>query len=114
MGGEATGAVRKKGGTYDNAALQTPTLSMMSMKQKELSEKRPLLANSHAIENKWVIKSKRVRRKENAGENMKGCFAMLLKTHVEKMSGFGLSMILLKIKHLNRPFHDIYDNKGSY
>ena len=63
---------KKGGGTYGNAALRTPTLSMMSMKQKELSENRPIFANSHAIENKRVIKSRQERQKENAGGKYEG------------------------------------------
>jgi hypothetical protein len=39
---------------------------------------------------------------------------MLLKTHVEKMSLCGLSMMLMKINELQLPFHDVDENKGSY
>jgi hypothetical protein len=38
---------------------------------------------------------------------------MLLKTHVEKMSVYGLSMMLMKINELYVPFHDVDENKGS-
>jgi hypothetical protein len=39
---------------------------------------------------------------------------MLLKTHVEKMSDCGLSMMLMKTRHLHESFHDIYENKGTW
>ena len=42
---------------------------------------------------------------------MKGSFAMLLKTHAEKMSLSHLPTILLKIRHLNSALHDVYDKK---
>jgi hypothetical protein len=38
---------------------------------------------------------------------------MLLKTRVEKMSVYGLSIILMKINELYVSFHDVDDNKGS-
>jgi len=38
----------------------------------------------------------------------------LLKKHVEKMSIFSLSTILMKINELNHPLHDVDENKGSY
>jgi len=41
-------------------------------------------------------------------------FIKLLKTHVEKMSAFRLSMIFMKTKELNHSFHDVDEKKGSY
>jgi len=41
-------------------------------------------------------------------------FSKLLKTHVEKMSAFRLSWMLMKIKELNNSFQDIDEKKGSY
>jgi len=38
----------------------------------------------------------------------------LLKTNIEKMSAFRLSMMLMKIKKLYGSFHDVYEKKGSY
>jgi hypothetical protein len=37
---------------------------------------------------------------------------MLLKTHVEKMSAFGPTMMLMKTKELQASYHDVDDNKG--
>ena len=45
---------------------------------------------------------------------MKGSFVKLLKTNVEKMSVFSLSMMLMKQKELDRSLHDVDENKGSY
>jgi len=45
---------------------------------------------------------------------MRKNFIKLLKTNVEKMSTFRLSMMLMKIKELCSPFHDVDENKGSY
>ena len=41
-------------------------------------------------------------------------FHKLLKTHVEKMSVFGLSMMLMKTNELYHSFQDVDENKGSY
>jgi hypothetical protein len=90
---------KKGGGTYGNAALRTPTLSMMSMKQKELSENRPIFANSHAIENKRVIKSRQERQKENAGGKYEGMFRDVVENTCRKNVWF-------------RPFRDIIENKA--
>ena len=38
----------------------------------------------------------------------------LLKTHVEKMSVFCLSTMLMKTHELNPSLHDVDENKGSY
>jgi hypothetical protein len=38
----------------------------------------------------------------------------LLKTHIEKMSAFGLSMIFMKTKELSHPFQDIDEKKRGY
>jgi hypothetical protein len=48
-----------------------------------------------------------------AGGEMKVSSIMLLKTHVEKMSVQGLSMMLMKINELYVPFHYVDDNKDS-
>jgi len=41
-------------------------------------------------------------------------FGKLLKTNIEKMSVFRLSTMLMKRNELNRYFHDVDENKGSY
>jgi hypothetical protein len=41
-------------------------------------------------------------------------FANLLKPHVEKMSTFPLSRMLMKQKELKESFQDVDENKGSY
>jgi hypothetical protein len=45
---------------------------------------------------------------------MRLTFCKSLKTHVEKMSVFRLSMMLMKPSELNRSLHDVDENKGSY
>ena len=45
---------------------------------------------------------------------MRLSFRKLLKTNVEKMSVFRLSMMLMKTNELNRSLHDVDEKKGSY
>jgi hypothetical protein len=51
---------------------------------------------------------------EKKGEKLGKNFFKLLKTHIEKMPVFRLSMIFMKTNELNHSFHDITENKGSY
>ncbi len=39
---------------------------------------------------------------------------MLLKTHIEKMSAFSLSMMFMKINELDASLHYVDEKKGSY
>ena len=39
---------------------------------------------------------------------------MLLKTHVEKMSGLAHPTMLMKTSNIEFICHDVYENKGSY
>jgi len=41
-------------------------------------------------------------------------YVKLLKTHVEKMSVFRLSMILMKTKELTSSLHDVDEKKHGY
>jgi hypothetical protein len=41
-------------------------------------------------------------------------FIKLLKTHIEKMSTFRLSMIFMKTNELEHSFQDVDEKKGSY
>ena len=41
-------------------------------------------------------------------------FRKLLKTHIEKMPDFRLSIMLMKKNELNRSLHYVDENKGSY
>jgi hypothetical protein len=50
---------------------------------------------------------------KKGGLKMKPSLAMLLKTHVEKMSHFGLTTISMKLKGLFRPCHDVYEKTGA-
>jgi len=43
------------------------------------------------------------------GENMKVTSIMLLKTHIEKMSETGLSIISMKIMHIEAALHYMYE-----
>ncbi len=44
---------------------------------------------------------------------MRLTFSKLLKTNVEKMSVFRLSMMLMKTNELNRSLHDVDEKKGE-
>ena len=44
---------------------------------------------------------------------MRLAFCKLLKTNVEKMSVFRLSMMLMKSNELNRSLHDVDEKKGE-
>jgi len=41
-------------------------------------------------------------------------FRKLLKTHIEKMSVFRLSIMLMKTQELNRSLHYVDEKQGSY
>jgi hypothetical protein len=45
---------------------------------------------------------------------MKLSFSNLLKVHVEKMSTFRLSRMLMKLNELYHSFQDVDEKKGSY
>jgi hypothetical protein len=40
-------------------------------------------------------------------------YAKFLKTNIEKMSAFRLSMMLMKIRELHLSLHDVDENKGE-
>jgi hypothetical protein len=44
---------------------------------------------------------------------MRLAFCKSLKTHVEKMSAFRLSMMLMKTNELNQSLHDVDEKKGE-
>jgi hypothetical protein len=44
---------------------------------------------------------------------MRPPFSKLLKTHIEKMSVFRLSTMLMKTRELNRSLHDVDEKKGE-
>ncbi len=44
---------------------------------------------------------------------MRLIFPKLLKTHIEKMSDFRLSMIFMKKNELGHALHDVDENKGE-
>ena len=69
----------------------------------------------YVIENTVVSLSSAARvMKKKGGEKMGVSCVKLLKTHVEKMSLFSLSTMLMKTNELNHYLHDVYENKGSY
>ena len=72
-------------------------------------------ARIYIIETKIVsqfITTRAMRKKK--GQKMGLNCPKLLKTNIEKMSAFRLSMMLMKIKKLYGSFHDVYEKKGSY
>jgi hypothetical protein len=57
--------------------------------------------------------SRRAAAKKARGENMKVTSIMLLKTHIEKMSETGLSIICMKTMNIEDALHYIDENTGS-
>jgi len=51
---------------------------------------------------------------EKKGQKSRRNFFELLKTNIENMSEFGLSMIFMKTNELSRSFQDVDEKKGSY
>jgi hypothetical protein len=67
----------------------------------------------HLTENKQVTKIAAIlgaRKKKR--QEIRVYPHKLLKTHVEKMSAFGLTMMLMKTKELQVSYHDVHENKG--
>ena len=69
----------------------------MSMKLKDLADS----AVARVVEKKGELKMGRRFRK-------------LLKTHIEKMSAFRLSMIFMKTNELTPSLHDVDEKKDTY
>jgi len=67
----------------------------------------------------YVIEIKKVnlscpgQGEKTRGEKMKDSLAMLLKTHAEKMSIYGLLAMLMKISQLHHVSGDVDDNTCS-
>jgi hypothetical protein len=51
---------------------------------------------------------------KKTGQKTPLIFAKLLRAHVEKMSTFRLSRMLMKSNELKGFFQDVYEKKGSY
>ena len=51
---------------------------------------------------------------QKKGVKMRQNFTKLLKTNIEKMSGFGLSTMSMKAKELHLSLHDVDEKKGRY
>jgi hypothetical protein len=86
----------------------------MYQKTKELSIYGEALKKLYVTENNHVISFAASGLKKTRGEKMKVTSIMLLKTHVEKMSETGLSIICMKTRNIETALHYIYENKGSY
>jgi hypothetical protein len=86
----------------------------MYQKKKGLAVNSEDLVKMYLIETKIVIKFSlagitKKRGMKNLGLN----FFKLLKTHVEKISIFRLSRMLMKPKKLKHPFQDVGERIGS-
>ena len=68
----------------------------------------------HVIDNKRLISKRRIRTEKKGGPYLKDRAIMLLKTHIEKMSYFCLTTMLMKTHGLNQFNHDVDENTGSY
>ena len=75
--------------------------------------KRENLTEIYVIENTTVIRFRGGQARWKKRElKMSRNFRKSLKTHVEQMSAFRLSIILMKTNELNSSFHYVDDNKG--
>jgi len=72
------------------------------------------LAKSYLIEKRLLIQSSAARVMEKKGElKLRLKFPKLMKTNIEKMSVFRLSMMLMKTNDLHYFLHDVDENKGE-
>src|SRR5271157_759996 len=72
------------------------------------------LAKSYLIEKRSLIQSSAARVMEKKGElKFRLKFPKLMKTNIEKMSVFRLSMMLMKTNDLRHSFHYVDENKGE-
>ncbi len=86
----------------------------MYQKVKELAINSENLAKNYTIENKILILSSAARAVKKKGDkNMRLMYVKLLKTNIEKMSTFRLSIILMKINELENFIHYVYEKKGE-
>jgi hypothetical protein len=72
-----------------------------------------IFAKIYVIEIKRVISFCPDQGEKTRGEKMKDSLAMLLKTHVEIMSIYGLLAMLMKISKLQRVSGDLDENTCS-
>jgi len=85
----------------------------MFQKQNGLAMNRENLAEIDVIEIKWFIWFCDGQGREKKGElKMRRTFPKLLRTHIEKMPVFRLSMIFMKTNELEHSLHDIGEKKG--
>ncbi|HMD85077.1 MAG TPA: hypothetical protein VKO18_10295 [Terriglobia bacterium] len=72
------------------------------------------LEKSYLIEKRSLIQSSAARVMEKKGElKFRLKFPKLMKTNIEKMSVFRLSMMLMKTNDLRHSFHYVDENKGE-
>jgi len=75
---------------------------------------RENLVNVYITENKIVILSSAARvRGGGKGKKTRSNFCKLLKTDIEKMPVFRLSMMLMKANELSLSLQDVDENKGG-
>ena len=74
---------------------------------------RCLVQNRMSMINKKLIQSTIRCCPEEKGKKLRAESCMLLKTHIEKMSDYRLSKMLLKTRYLQLALHDIHENKGT-
>jgi hypothetical protein len=73
------------------------------------------LAKTYVIDTNIVSLFPGGQGREKKGElNMRREFGKLLKTHIENMSVFRLSTMLMKTNELKPSLHDVDENKGGY
>ncbi len=71
-----------------------------------------ILIEIYPIENKKVSLSPTAGLTEKSGKKMRQNWVKLLKKHIEKMSVFRLSKMLMKLNELNTSLQDVNENKG--
>ena len=87
----------------------------MFRKQKELLTRRKNLVKMDVAEIKRLIGFCDGQGRGKKGDLKMGLmFRKSLKAHIEKMSTFRLSMMLMKTQDLYRSLHYVDEKKGSY
>ena len=73
------------------------------------------LQKNHLIENRSVNDlSTAMAREKKRGEKMGMSYAKFLKTNIEKMSTFRLSIMLMKTRELDHSLHHVDEKKRTY
>jgi hypothetical protein len=93
---------------------RSPSLTMMYQKTKALTENPGNCSKLHLVDCNTVIALAAIGGNKNKKRPVLGLNpSKLLKTHVEKMSTFGLTMMSMKTNEIHDSYHYVADNTGS-